>query len=130
MTESSLAARSHFSHAHSGFSTLRRSLGAVLKETLSLIAEPRAPGPSASNLRNFRFDEAGEQRLTGWMKAHLLYVHLPVREHPRSIESDMILGLEPPLNLTGWKNPQAAWIRNLRAQCAEEARLRTAQPSV
>jgi hypothetical protein len=123
MTESSLAARSHFTHKHSGFSTLRRSLGAVLKEKLSLHAEPRAPGPSASNVRNYRFNEEGEQRLTEWMKAHLVYAHLPVGENQRVIESDMILALEPPMNLTGWKNPQAAWIKNVRAQCVEEARL-------
>ena len=31
-TESSLDARNHFTHKHSGFSTLRRSLGAILKQ--------------------------------------------------------------------------------------------------
>jgi hypothetical protein len=40
MSESNLDARCHFSQAHSGFSTLRRSIGAVLKQQLALRAVP------------------------------------------------------------------------------------------
>lgn len=49
MTNSSLDARCHFEHVHSGFSSLRRSLGAILKSQLQLRALPRSPGASRSS---------------------------------------------------------------------------------
>src|SRR5271157_4746566 len=55
MTRSSLNLRDHFGHQHSGFSTLRRSLGAILKQQLKLRAIPRAKGSSRSNVTNYRF---------------------------------------------------------------------------
>ena len=55
MTDSSLDARCHFDHDHSGFSTFRRSLGAILKERLGLSALPRARGASKTNRTNYRF---------------------------------------------------------------------------
>ncbi|MDP3263355.1 MAG: hypothetical protein U1E06_11955 [Tabrizicola sp.] len=51
-TGSSLTARNHFLHPSSGFSTLRRSLGAILKADLDLTAIPRSP---ASNRSHFKF---------------------------------------------------------------------------
>ena len=47
-----LAKRSHFSKAHSGFSSPRRSLGALLKSALRLKAKPRSPGRSKTNYKN------------------------------------------------------------------------------
>src|SRR5271170_3597632 len=38
ITDSSLKVRNHFGHRHSGFSTLRRTLGAILKTSLLLQA--------------------------------------------------------------------------------------------
>ena len=67
MTESSLDSRNHFEHDDSGFSSLRRSLGALLKRKLRLQAIPRAQGPSKTNLTNYRFTDAGERKLTKWM---------------------------------------------------------------
>ncbi|MCY4259919.1 MAG: hypothetical protein OXC91_06615 [Rhodobacteraceae bacterium] len=49
--------RDHFTMG-SGFSTLRRSLGAILRELLRLMAKPRSPGSDESDIHNFRF--AGE----------------------------------------------------------------------
>jgi hypothetical protein len=40
----------HFSTGRTGSSTLRRSLGALLKRRLALIAVPRAPGPSKTKV--------------------------------------------------------------------------------
>ena len=54
---SDLAAREldqHFSARRTGFSTLRRSLGAILKSEFDLTAFPRSPGSSKTNVRNFR----------------------------------------------------------------------------
>jgi hypothetical protein len=124
MTDSSLDARCHFNHAHSGFSTLRRSLGAFLKERLALRAVPRGPGPSPTNVRNYRFESDGETRLTEWMRENLLYAHVPLNQEIADTERDLIRSTEPPLNLTGWPNPQKELIQDRRRACVEEARTR------
>lgn len=122
MTDATLEARSHFAHRHSGFSTLRRSLGALLKDELNLRAVPRSAGSSASNFRNFRFTDDGEVALSDWMNRHLLLAQVPVLVGLAALEKDLIALLEPPLNLTGWPNPQRANLKALRSACADEAR--------
>jgi hypothetical protein len=122
MTASSLDSRCHFNHSHSGFSTFRRSLGAILKQTLDLKAQPRSSGRSSSNTQNFRFDEDGEAQLIEWMRDNLRYAHSAVDENVQAVEADLIRSLEPPLNLTGWKNPQKPLIQDLRRVCVREAR--------
>lgn len=121
MTESSLEVRNHFNHAHSGFSSPRRSLGALLKEQLNLRALPRAPGASSTNVRNYRFTDEGEERLVAWMGNHLTYALCPVDRDVRKIESRLIGELRPPLNLTGWRNPQGSRMKALRKACCLEA---------
>ena len=122
MTDATLEARSHFEHKHSGFSTFRRSLGALLKDDLNLRAIPRGPGSSDTNFRNYRFPEVGETALTDWMNAHLLITQMGVSAGLDRFEKDLIKLLEPPLNLTGWANPQRPMLKALRAACAAEAR--------
>lgn len=122
MTADSLDARCHFEHRHSGFSTLRRSLGAILKERLHLTALARSAGASPSNSRNYRFCDAGEDRLTAWMREHLLYAHQPIAGDVDAAEREQIRRLCPPLNLDKWPNPQRAEIKRLRARCVAEAR--------
>lgn len=121
MTDQALDARNHFLHAHSGFSTLRRSLGALLKEALSLKAIPRGPGSSKSNVRNYRFTDEGERALTEWMNGHLLLTQVAVDADLSAFEDDLIALLEPPLNLKGWPNSQRDMVKRLRAACAAEA---------
>lgn len=87
MTDQGLDARNHFQHLHSGFSTLRRSLGALLKEALRLRAIPRGSGSIKSNVRNYRFTDEGERALSDWMNRHLLLSQ--VRFQPGS-------GIHPP----------------------------------
>lgn len=123
MTESSLDARCHFDDPHSGFSTLRRSLGAILKDRLRLRALPRAPGPSRTNVLNYRFDADGEARLTHWMRENLTYSYRETTGNIAAAEKDAILSACPPLNLKGWKNDQRDEIKRLRAVCAAEASL-------
>lgn len=122
MTDDTLEARSHFRHAHSGFSTFRRSLGALLKDELGLHAIPRGPGSSKTNFSNYRFPEAGERVLSEWMNRHLLITRTAVPGDLHRFENDLIAHLEPPLNLTGWPNPRRATLTALRAACAAEAR--------
>ena len=121
MTDQGLDARNHFQRAHSGFSSLRRSLGALLKETLSLKAIPRGPGNSKTNVRNYRFTEEGERALTEWMDRHLLLTQVAIDADLTAFEDDLIALLEPPLNLKGWPNPQRDTVKRLRAACAAEA---------
>ena len=121
MTDDGLDARNHFHHAHSGFSTFRRSLGALLKHELSLRPIPRAPGKSRSNVINYRFSDDEERALSEWMQEHLLIAQLPFSGDVRTLEQDAIRLLEPPLNLTGWSNPQRAMLKSLRAECAKQA---------
>jgi hypothetical protein len=122
MTDATLEARSHFAHRHSGFSTFRRTMGALLKNDLGLLAIPRGSGNSKTNFTNYRFTDAGERALTDWMSSHLLLAQTPVLEGLDTLEKDLIALLEPPLNLTDWPNPQRPMLKSLRAACAEEAR--------
>lgn len=121
MTEDSLDIRNHFTHDNSGFSTFRRSLGAILKQRLGLIAIPRGPGASRTNLVNYRFTGEAEATLTAWMRQHLRLAVEPLSDAIRATESDLIASMEPPLCLTGWRNPQKGTIQAMREECKAEA---------
>ena len=123
MTEQGLDARNHFTHTNSGFSTFRRSLGAILKTKLALNACPRSAGASRSNVVNYRFSDVGEQALTRWMYDHLSIAQAALTGDVAGKEKELIALMEPPLNLTGWPNPQRALIKRLRAECVDEAQL-------
>ena len=112
----------HFSSQSTGFSTLRRSFGAILKENLRLEAIPRSPGPSETNVRNYKFLSDGEDRLTDWMKENLEVGICPISSDYESIEKKLLLIVRPILNLTGWGNPYRKEIKALRKICADEAR--------
>lgn len=111
----------HFAAGKSGFSTLRRSLGALMRTSLALHPRPRGSGASATNYRNYRFDDAGEERLSGWMRDHLL-VGVHALAEPAAIERALIALARPPLNLKGWSNPDATTVKAARKECAELAR--------
>ena len=66
-SSSSLAQRqyeTHFSSRQTGFSTVRRTLGALLKEELRLVARPRGRGTTPQDFYCYRFEPDGEERLT------------------------------------------------------------------
>lgn len=119
----SLERRNHFKMESSGFSSPRRSLGALLKSELQLTAEPRSAGRSPSNYRNYRFGGEGETRLSKWMKQNLMCAICPLDSDVQGKEWQLIKEYEPPLNLIGWRNPQKGLIQNLRTVCREEAKL-------
>jgi hypothetical protein len=121
----SLAAREydmHFSSRNTGFSTLRRSIGAILKDDLSLAAIPRGSGRAESNYRNYRFKADGEERLTAWMRENLEVGVYPSNGDCEAVEKALIAALEPALCLKGWRNPSAGLTRDLRKRCPDEAR--------
>lgn len=118
----------HFSSLKTGYSSLRQLLGAVLKEKLALKALPRGPGESETVVKNYRFRRDGDERLTGWMREHLrIGVH--ECERYKEIEPALLEQLQPTLNLTGWTNPHATGIKQLRKLCVEEARV-ARQPEI
>ena len=111
----------HLSSDNSGFSTVRRSIGAILKQQLVLTACPRGRGKSATNFTNYCFDPQGEARLSDWMQTNLkISVHAD--GNYAAVERNLISGLKPILNLTGWPNPNRREIAALRKACADEAR--------
>jgi hypothetical protein len=123
MTRGGMDGQNPFSVANSGFSMLRRTLGAILRTHLWLQPAPRAPGQSAAHARNYAFAVDGEAVLSRWMRANLLVslLALPAADLDR-IETELIGELQPPLNLTGWDNPQRALIKRLRADCVRLAK--------
>ena len=118
-----LAKRNHFKAEHSGFSSPRRSFGALLKSALCLTAEPRSLGSSPKNYKNYRFGGDGETRLSAWMRRSLMCTLYPFDGDPKMLEKRLIKENEPPLNLTVWSNPQKARIQIQRRVCKEEAKL-------
>lgn len=121
--EKSLPDRYHNEHLNSGWSTLRRSVGAVLRKTSPMKAVPRLKRDGSSDRKHFCFDDEG--LLTGWMHAHLEYRRFPVtKTNIRPKENRLIRHYDPPLNLTISKNCVAKRVRALRAECAAEARSR------
>ena len=111
----------HFSSGKSGFSTLRRSLGAILRNELELECYPRSPGASTTNVTNYKFDPAGEHRLTLWMAENLDIGVCPTEDRIDDLEKLVISELRPLLNLKGWENPDRSAIRDLRSACKAEA---------
>ena len=119
-TKESLRSRAvdnHLNDEQTGFSTLRRTLGALLKDNLELKAIPRSQG---SNKNTYRFEPSGESELTRWMLDNLDVAHCATSDHKR-LEKDTIKSLEPPLNIRKWRNPDSGRLMELRAVCAREA---------
>ncbi len=110
----------HFRSNQTGRSTVRRSLVAILKAELKLMACARGRGGSKADFANYKFEARGEDRLTGWMKNHLHIGAAKIRD-PFDVEPGVIALSHPLLNLKGWENPSGREIRALRAVCAVEA---------
>jgi len=118
-----LGQRNHFVAEASGFHSPRRSLGAILKEKLDLVAIPRSSGRSDTNYQCYSFTADGESRLNRWMSEHLEYSIVEMDGDLLKVERELVGTLQPPLNLTLWPNPQKKLIQGLRNSCKEEARV-------
>jgi len=111
----------HFRSTATGFSTIRRTLGALLKERLGLVARPRGQGKTKQDFYCYRFELDGEDRLTDWMTGNIHVAVQPISDYI-SAERELTATAQPPLNLTGWANPDASEIKRRRKVCADEAR--------
>ena len=78
--------------------------------------------PDDLNAKELLFDAFFQKR--DWLPALALAEEL-VRRRPdvARLQKALIATLQPPLNLTGWPNPQRRHPRALRAICRDEAAL-------
>ena len=126
-TEESQKARdveTHFATGKTGQSTLRRSVGAMLRAELGLIAVPRNGKTSPQAIRCYEFAGEGEDRVTDWVRRKLSVAFKPAAEMPgdlAEIEKAMIRYRCPILNLQN--NPRRdSQLQALRKICREEAK--------
>ena len=129
-TESSQASRdekTHFTSGKTGSSTIRRSLGALLKDELSLVPIPRNDKDFDAGRKSFfKFDESSEDKLTTWMKDNLALSFYEYDQPPSEIdvlETELIAEAKPLLNIDSKNpdNPYAQFIKVARKACADEA---------
>jgi len=129
-TESSQKSRdanTHFRSGKTGSSTVRRSLGAVLRTSLGLTPIPRnSTDYERGRFSPFKFDEESEKRLTEWMKKHVSMSFYEFEESPSqldSLETELINTSDPTLNID--KNQWGVYrtkLQSLRKTCAQIAR--------
>jgi hypothetical protein len=111
----------HFADGKTGWSTLRRSLAALLTDQLDLEPKPRSPAnPGAFD--RFALEPDSDARLTAWMIEHLCIAFwaAPGGLQLRPIEDALISRLAPPLNLT-FTTPDTQRIKSARAAMARRA---------
>ena len=122
--------KQHFQSGQTGRSTLRRSLGALLRVQLNLQPIPRGHfDDSEMKFRNYKFDADSENRLTDWMKKNLGLSFYPVQNdlsQIRYLEKKIISKIVPVLNLSdNFSNifyKQVEDARNTCVKLAKEAR--------
>jgi len=129
-TESSQASRdekTHFASGKTGSSTIRRSLGSLLKVALSLNPIPRNDKDFDAGRKSFfKFDDPSEEKLTRWMKDNLGLSFYEFDKSPEEIdklETELIREAKPLLNIDS-KNPDNPFsniIKASRKACADEA---------
>lgn len=126
-TEDSQKARdagTHFTSGKSGSSTLRRSIGAILKNELSLTAIPRNGKTSRQAINCYEFEGAGEDSVTEWMKDNLslaFWEYDLTMGKLKDLEKVLIRYRCPILNLQN--NPKKSErLKELRKMCREEAK--------
>ena len=119
----------HFKEGRTGQSTLRRSIGAILKNELNAFAFSRNGTLISPNIDNYKFDSEAEKKLSIWMKKNLLigyweYDLTKENKSLREIEEQLIILLKPTLDLdkrTKRFNIYAELLTQLRQNCKDEA---------
>lgn len=132
VAKNSLRSRDLYQHFRSGrtsSSTLRRSLGAILKNKLNLIAIPRDEINNKKTFDNYKFNSEGENNLTLWMKDNLKIGYwIPEEEltYQELRDKEMVITIKtkPTLDLdsrTRKYNIMAENLKELRKKCKNEA---------
>ena len=117
--------KTHFANQKTGSSTVRRSLGAILKDELNLIPVPRSM--SESRCRDFTFINESEKKLTMWMINNLsigFYNYSAGKKKLKALEIELIKELAPILNIKHnvSLNPHLSEIMELRSKCKNIAK--------
>lgn len=118
----------HFKSGKTGSSTLRRSVGAIIKSKLNLTAIPRGGVNDSKRYENYKFLQ--EQDLTDWMISNLEIGYWTPQmdlsyQELRDIENQITMHFKPTLDLdnrTRRFNPLADKLDELREICRQEAR--------
>lgn len=124
--ELSRVINTHFTSGRTGSSTLRRSLGAILRDTFKLKPIPRSIiEKSDRKYSHYKFDNDSENKLTSWMLANLSFSFWEYDggENLEEIEKELIKECKPILNLKD--NSSNKWMREvkeLRSDCKELAK--------
>lgn len=120
----------HLATGQTGWSTLRRSIGAILKLHLNLTAQKRDKNSTKLRADKYKFSEEGESLLTEWMSKNLKMGYWAT-DNPvtlvklRKEEENVILKLKPTLDLdkrTRQFNPLWRELDHLRKICREEVK--------
>lgn len=119
----------HFNSNSTGRSTLRRSLGAILKDNFNLKVFSRNGTCKKREILNFVFNISGDKQLTDWMNKNLIIgywedKHKIPYNQLRDLEKHVIKALKPTLDLdkrTRKYNPFADRLDSLREICRVEA---------
>jgi hypothetical protein len=117
----------HFKSGKTGSSTLRRSIGAILKTKLKLTAIPRGGENDSKRYDNYKFIE--EEPLTNWMIENLEIGYWTPKKpisykELRDIEKEITIHLKPTLDLdirTKRLNPLAKKLDEYRTICKKQA---------
>lgn len=119
-------AETHFRSGRTGSSTLRRSLGAILRRQLNLRPIPRSY--SEKRMRDYKFIEESEKKLTDWMVNNLSLSFVEIldgKRKLRAIERSVINDILPILNIQGSPSldPHVSMLKELRAKCKQIAKV-------
>lgn len=117
----------HLAEGETGWSTFRRSLGAILKTKLNLQAVRRDPYPKPLKPANYKFTDGGESSLSKWMLSHLEFGYWSAKKIDRDLESlemEVMNALKPKLNIKHAKafNPFVNELKALRKICSDEVK--------
>lgn len=113
----------HFSSGKTGSSTLRRSIAALLHDSLGLRGRPRNTS-KPDHFDRYGLSPAHDAKLTAWMTSRLAIATWSAGRGAAlaGIEADVVRALLPPLNLTLISTEWTADIKARRAVMAAEAR--------
>ena len=125
-------------YTSSSQSTFRRSLGAILKKDLKLVAYPRISLHNKPNsIANYNFikrttieeqyiikhidDHSKEEDLTLWISQNLKF-HYIVSKNPKVLEDELIEMYQPSLNKSKHNPLSDKLFNNFRKECRLEAK--------
>jgi hypothetical protein len=119
----------HFESGKTGSSSVRRALGAILKDELKLKAIPRGSLEDFLKRKKYKFTQEGELVLTSWMLENLKigYWKAPqgwTKKLLKDRETQLTIELKPVLDRdprTKRFNPYAPFIDSVAAICIGEA---------